>query len=110
MRNKSRAVHLQHQDVVYPPDFFALNELHPALVRERIDWKTNTISLVYMPCLGEELDVERMAFNLGGTLRMHIARNELMAARVNPLPLFGVLAKVGVGLLWAPIHRVEILR
>lgn len=92
MRNKSGAVHLQHQDVVYPPDFLAINKLHSSLVRERVYWKTNAISLVYMPCLGEKLDVERMAFNLGGTLRMHIARNELMAARVNPLPLFGVLA------------------
>jgi hypothetical protein len=34
----------------------------------------------------------------------------LMTARVNPLPLFGILAKVGVGLLWTTIHRAEILR
>lgn len=36
MRNKSGAIHLQYQDVVYPPDFLALNKLHPALVRERV--------------------------------------------------------------------------
>lgn len=79
-------------------------------MRECVDGKTNTVALVYMPCFSEKLDVERVAFNLGGTLRMHIARHKLMAARVNPLPLFGILAKVGVGLLWTTIHRAEILR
>lgn len=78
-------------------------------MRECVDGKTNAVALVYMPCFCEELDVERMAFYLGGTLRMHIARHKLMAARVNPLPLFGVLAKVSVGLLRTTIHRAEIL-
>lgn len=79
-------------------------------MRECVDRKTNAVALVYMPCFSEKLDVERVAFNLGSTLRMHIARNDLMTAGVNPLPLFGVLAKVGVGLLWTTIHKAEILR
>ena len=110
MGDEPGAIYFEYQYVVHYPDFSALDELYLSLVAHNIHLQADTFAFIYVPGLGEELDVERMAFNLGGTLRMHIARNELMAARVNPLPLFGVLAKVGVGLLWATIHRAEILR
>ena len=92
MRYKSCSVHFQHKYVIHNPNLATLYKLHLTLVAHNIDGEAHAVAFIYMSRLGEELDVERMAFNLGGTLRMHIACNELMAARVNPLPLFGVLA------------------
>ena len=61
MRNKSRAVHFQHKYIVDNPYFTTLDELHLALVAQCIDGEADAVASIYMPCLGEETDVERQA-------------------------------------------------
>lgn len=96
VRYKSCAVHLQHQYVVDHTYLAALHKLHLALVAHDVDREANALAFVDMARLGEELDIERVALYMGGGLWVDISRNQLLGAGVYPLPLFGVLPKIGV--------------
>lgn len=94
--NKSCAVHLEHQYVIDHTYLAALHKLYLALVAHDVDRQANTLPFIDMARLGEELDVERVSLYMGGGLWVDIARNQLLGAGVYPLPLFGVLPKIGV--------------
>lgn len=96
VRYKSCAVHLQHQYVVDHTYITTLHKLYLALVAHDVDRQANALTFVDMARLGEEFDIERVALYMGGGLWVDIARNQLLGAGVYPLPLFGVLPKVGV--------------
>ena len=61
MRNKSRAVHFEHKYIVDYPYLATIHELHLALVAQCIYGEADAGAGIYMPCLGEETDVERQA-------------------------------------------------
>ena len=61
MSYKSRAVYFQHEYIVHNPYLATLHELHLALVAQCIDGEADAVAGIYMPCLGEETDVERQA-------------------------------------------------
>ena len=61
MRNKSRAVHFEHKYIVDNPYLATIHELHLALVAQCIYGEADAGAGIYMPCLGEETDVERQA-------------------------------------------------
>lgn len=109
MSDKPCAIHLQHQDVVHHPYLTALHELHLALVSHHIDRKADAIPLVHVSGLGNKLDVERLALYFSRRLRMNIARNELLAPGVNPLPLLTEEAKVGITLRIS-LHLIKVFR
>ena len=96
VRYKSCAVHLEHQDVIDHTYLAALHKLYLALMAHDVDRQANALAFVDMARLGEEFDIERVALYMGGGLWVDIARNQLLGAGVYPLPLFGVLPKVGV--------------
>lgn len=98
MGDESDAVYFQYQDVVHHSNLLAVDELHLSLMAQHIYLQADAFTFIYVPGLGEELDVERFAFYLPRRLRMHVASNLLTAAWVYPLPLFAELAEVLKGL------------
>lgn len=96
VRYKPCAVHLEHQYVIDHTYLAALHKLYLALVAHDVDRQANTLPFIDMARLGEELDIERMTLYMGGGLWVNIARNQLLGSGVYPLPLFGVLPKIGV--------------
>ena len=98
MRYKSRAIHFEHKDVVYNPYRATIHELHHALVAKGINGEADAVAGIYMPCLGEETDVEWQACHITRCLRRIKPSDTLPRARIVPLPLFHVAAKFGVGL------------
>ena len=103
MRNKSRSVHLEHEYVVHNPYLATLDELHLALVAQCINGEADAVTCIYMPCLGEETDVEWQACHITRCLRWIKASDTLSRARVVPLPLLYVAAKFGVGLCYVHV-------
>ena len=61
MSYKSCSVNLQHEDVVHNPYRTTLHKLYPSLVAQCVNGEADTVAGIYMPCLGEETDVERQA-------------------------------------------------
>lgn len=98
---KSRAIHLQHKDVVHNPYLATIHELHLALVAHGVNGEADAVSGIYMPRLGEETDVEWQACHVPRCLRWIETCDALPCARVVPLPLFHIAAKFGVGLCYA---------
>lgn len=96
VRYKPCAVHLDHQYVVDHTYIVARNKLYLTLVAHGVDREANALAFVDMARLGEEFDIERVALYMGGGLWVKISRNRLLGAGVYPLPLFGVLPKIGV--------------
>ena len=99
MGNEPDSVYFEYQDVVHYPYLLAADELHFSLVAQYIYLQADAFTFIHMSGLGEELDVERLAFHLPRRLRMHVASYLLTAAWVYPLPLFAKLAKVLIRLL-----------
>ena len=98
MRNKSRSIHFEHEDVVHNPYRATIHELHVALVSQGINGEAYAVAGIYMPRLGEKTDVERQACHVPRCLRRVETSDTLPSARVIPLPLFYIAAKFGVGL------------
>ena len=96
MRNKSRAVYFQHKYIVDNPYFTTLHELHLALVAHGVNGEADAVACIYMPRLGKKTDVERQARHVSRCLRRIETSDTLPCARVVPLPLFYILAKLGV--------------
>ena len=96
MGYKSRSVYLQHKNVVHHAYLSRWNKLHLALVGQSVYREAHTVTCIDMSRLGDELDVKRMPFHLSGGLRMHVARDEIPAARVYPLPFLGICPQIGV--------------
>lgn len=96
MSNESRAVYFEHKYIVDNPYITALHELHLALMSQCVYREAHTVACINMSRLGDELDVKRMPPHLGGGLRMHVARDEIPAARVYPLPFLGICPQIGV--------------
>ena len=94
MGDESDAIYFQYQNVVHHSYLLAVDELHLSLVAQHIYLQADTFTFIYMPRLGKELDVERLALYLSRRLRMHVASYLLTAAWVYPLPLFAELAEV----------------
>ena len=103
MCDKSRAIHFEHKDVVHNPYRATIHELHIALVAKGIDGEADAVAGIYMPCLGEETDVEWQAGHITRCLRRVETSDTLPCTRVVPLPLFYVAAKFGVGLCYAHV-------
>ena len=61
VRYKSRAIHFEHEYVIHYSYRATIHELHIALVTQGIDGEADAVAGIYMPCLGEETDVERQA-------------------------------------------------
>ena len=98
MRNKSRSIHLQHEDVVHNPYLATLHELHLALVAQCIYGEADAGAGIYMSRLGKETYVKRHSRHVSRCLRRIETSDTLPCARVVPLPLFHKSAKFGVGL------------
>lgn len=98
MRYKFRAIYFKHKYVVHDPYLPTLHKLHLALVAHNIDGKAHAVAGIYMPRLGEELDVERQAGYVSCRLWGIVACHTVACAWVVPLPLLHVAAKLGVGL------------
>ena len=94
MGDESDAIHFQYQDVVHHSYLLAVDELHLSLVAQHIYLQADAFTFIYVPRLGEEFDIERLAFHLPRRLRMHVASYLLSAAWVYPLPLFTELTEV----------------
>lgn len=99
MGDEPGAVYFEYQDVVHYPYLLAVDELHFSLVAQYIYLQADAFTFIHMSSLGEELDVERLAFHLPRRLRMHVASYLLTAAWIYPLPLFAELAKVLIRLM-----------
>lgn len=99
MGDESDTVYFQYQDVVHYPYLLAVDELHLSLVAQHIYLQADAFTFIHVPRLGEELNVERLAFYLPRRLRMHIASYLLTAAGVYPLPLFAELTEVLIRLM-----------
>ena len=96
MRNKSRAVYFQHKYIVDNPYLATLHELHLALVAQCVYGEADAVAGIYMPCLGEKLDVERHARSIPCRLWWIKTCYTMARARVIPLPFLQVSAKLGV--------------
>lgn len=94
MGDEPDAIYFKHQDVVHHSYLLAVDELHLSLVAQHIYLQADAFTFIHMSRLGEELDVERLAFYLPRRLRMHVASYLLTAAWVYPLPLFAELTEV----------------
>ena len=101
MSYKSCSVHFQHEDVIHNPYRAALHELYPSLVAQGINGEADAVAGIYMPRLCKETDVERQACNVSRRLRRVEASDTLACARVVPLPLFHILAKLCVGMCYS---------
>ena len=99
MGDESDTVYFQYQDVVHYPYLLAVDELHLSLVAQHIYLQADAFTFIHVPRLGEELNVERLAFYIPRRLRMHIASYLLTAAWVYPLPLFAELTEVLIRLM-----------
>lgn len=103
MRYKPRAVYFKHEYIVDNPYLATIYELHLTLVAHNVNGEAHAVALVYMPRLGEELDVERQAVYVSCRLWGIVAGDTITCAWVIPLPLFHVAAKLGKGLWCAHI-------
>lgn len=101
MRYKSRAIYFEHKYVVDNPYLTTLHELHLALVAQGVNRETDAGASVYMPRLGEKLDVERHTCYVSCCLWRIEACDTLPRAWVVPLPLLHIAAKLSVGLRYA---------
>lgn len=101
MRYKSRAIDFEHKNVVDNPYLTTLHKLHLALVAQGVNRETDADARIYMPRLCEELDVKRHTLHVTRRLGWVKARNTLSRARVVPLPLLHIAAKLGIGLCYA---------
>lgn len=99
MGDEPGAVYFEHKNIVHHADFSAVNELHFSLMAQNIYLQTDAFTFIYMPGLGEELDVERFALYVSRCLRMNIASYLLSATWVYPLPLLTELTKVLIRLM-----------
>lgn len=59
MRNKSRSIYFEHEDVIHNPYCATLHELHLTLVAQCIDGEADAVAGIYMSRLGKETNVER---------------------------------------------------
>ena len=98
---KSRAIDFEHKNVVDNPYLTTLHKLHLALVAQGVNRETDADARIYMPSLCEELDVKRHTLHVTRRLGWVKARNTLSRARVVPLPLLHIAAKLGIGLCYA---------
>ena len=101
MSYKSCSVHFQHEDVVHNPYRATLHKLYPSLVAQGINGEAYAVAGIYMPRLGEETDVEWQACYVSRCLWRIEPSDALPCARVVPLPLFHILAKLGVGMCYS---------
>lgn len=98
---ESRAVYFKHKYVIHNPYLTTHQELHLALMTVSVYSKADTHTCVYMSALGKELDVERHALHVSGSLRRIEARDTLSRAWVVPLPFLHISAQFSVGLGWS---------
>ena len=98
VRYKSRAVHLEHKDVIHHPYRATIHELHIALVAQGVNGEAYAVACIYMPCLGQETDIERQACHVTRCLWRIETCDTLTRARISPLPFFHIAAKFGIGL------------
>ena len=98
MRYKSRAIDFKHKNVVYNSYLTTLHELHLALVAQGVNREADAGASVYMPRLGEKLDVERHTCYVSCCLWRIETCDTLPHAWVVPLPFLHIAAKLGVGL------------
>ena len=98
---KSRTVYFQYKDVVHYPYRATLHKLHPSLVAQCVNGEADAVAGIYMPRLGKETDVERQACHVSRCLRRIEPSDTLPCARVVPLPLFHILAKLSVGMRYS---------
>ena len=101
MSYKSCSVNFQHEDVVHNPYHTTLHKLHPSLVAQCVNGEAHAVAGIYMSCLGEETDVERQACHVSRCLWRIEPSDTLPCARVVPLPLFHILAKLCVGMCYS---------
>ena len=92
-------VYFQYQNIIHHSYLLAVDELHLSLVAQHIDLQADAFTFIYVPRLGKELNVKRLALYLPRCLRMHVASNLLSAAWVYPLPLFAELTEVLIRLM-----------
>ncbi len=93
MRHETCAVNFQDEDVVDHADFLATDELHLSLMAHNVNGKAHAFAFINVACLCEKFYVEGLALNVGGRLRMNVARHLLMATRVSPLPFLAIAAQ-----------------
>lgn len=93
MSDEPCAIYFEYQYIVNHADFSTVYELHFSLMTHNIHLQADAFTFIYMPGLGEELDVERFALYVSRCLRMHIASYLLSAAWVYPLPLLAELTE-----------------
>lgn len=101
MSYKSCSVNLQHKDVIHNPYRATLHKLHPSLVAQYINGEADAGAGVYMSRLGKETDVEWQACHVSRCLWRVETSDTLTCAKVVPLPLFHILAKLGVGMCYS---------
>ena len=101
MRNKCRAVHFEHKYIVDNPYLATLHELHLALVAQCIYGEADAGAGIYMSRLGKETYVKRHSRHVSRCLRRIEPSDTLPCARVVPLPLFHILAKLSVGMRYS---------
>ena len=99
MSDEPGTVYFEYQYIVNHADFSTVYELHFSLMTHNIHLQADAFTFIYMPSLGEELDVERFSLYVSRGLRMHIASNLLSAAWVYPLPLLTELTEVLIRLM-----------
>lgn len=104
MRHETCAVNLQNEDVVDHADFLTTDELHFSLMAHNINGKAHTFAFINVACLCEKFNVEGLALNVGGRLRMNVASHLLMATRVGPLPFLAIAAQFRETLGWSCPH------
>lgn len=101
MRYESRAIHFKHEYVVHNSYLATLHELHLALVAHGVNGEADAVAGIYMPRLGEETDVEWQTCHVSRCLWRIETSDTLSRARVVPLPLLHILAKLCVGMCYA---------
>lgn len=100
MRYKSRTIDFEHKYVVHNPYLATLHKLHLALMAQGVNREADAGARIYMPRLCEKLDVERHTCYVSCCLWRIETCDTLPRARVVPLPLLHIAAKLGIGLCY----------